>query len=335
MFEVWLKRVPSARCLSDSRGRRERGVAGAGARDRAAGRTVFAEDPFQEFSSRRGPRPGAGSGSYITQIRSQLIESQRRRVPASELPGPGVGPGWSGSGCLGEAPSRGAALCTPSVPRQPPRRSGVPSMPAPGGPSGTSDEAWVPHRCRGWGGQRQLARAGPANWDAQVWDVAPGAVPGSGVSLWKGPWGRREAGNPPLKTSTVSHMSPEWRARVLEEDGVLPPDHRGPRGQLRLVFAFPVRAPCKRVSLYFSVPSHPEKGWRQPCRVHLCCDLPSPPSTVPALSTPWDLCQLSHSPSVAGQGGLAGQCCRLPALPPFPAHVGSRLGGVRVLLGCV
>lgn len=125
MFEVWLKRVPSARCLSDSRGRRERGVAGAGARDRAAGRTVFAEDPFQEFSSRRGPRPGAGSGSYITQIRSQLIESQRRRVPASELPGPGVGPGWSGSGCLGEAPSRGAALCTPSVPRQPPRSSGV------------------------------------------------------------------------------------------------------------------------------------------------------------------------------------------------------------------
>lgn len=68
------------------------GVAGAGARGRVARHTVCTQDPFQEFSSRRVPRPGVGSGSYITQIRSQLIESRRLRVPVSELPGLRVGP---------------------------------------------------------------------------------------------------------------------------------------------------------------------------------------------------------------------------------------------------
>lgn len=317
------------------------GEAGAGCRRRRSPRPGG-----RPHRLRRGPLPGilqparpeAGSGEWQLHNPDSVSVNRKSEAPRARLraPGPWGGPWLERLWLPGGGPLAGGStlypVCTPAATEE---ERGASLMPAPGGPSGTSDEAWVPHRCRGWGGQRQLARAGPANWDAQVWDVAPGAVPGSGVSLWKGPWGRREARNPPLKTSTVSHMSPEWRARVLEEDGVLPPDHRGPRGRLGLVFAFPMRAPCKRVSLYFSVPSHPEKGWRQPCRVHLCCDLPSPPSTVPALSTPWDLCQLSHSPSVAGQGGLAGQCCRLPALPPFPTHVGSRLGGVRVLLGCV
>lgn len=136
-------------------------------------------------------------------------------------------------------------------------------------------------------------------------------------------------------TAQNLHYAPcEWRARVLEKDEVLPPDPRAPRGWLGLVSAFPTCAPCKRVSLCFSVPSHPGKGWWQPCRVHLRRALPSRPSTGPLLSTRWDLRQLSCLPSVAGQGGPAGQRGGLSALRAFPAHGGRWLGGVRVVLGC-
>lgn len=124
-----------------------------------------------------GPLPGilqpaspeAGSGEWQLHNPDSLSvnrksEAARARVRA---PGPPGGPpGLSGSGCPGEAwllpPHRGgAALCTPATTKE---QWGASSMPAPGGPSRTSDKAWAPRRCQGRGGQ---AQAGPANWDAQ------------------------------------------------------------------------------------------------------------------------------------------------------------------------
>lgn len=82
----------------------------------------------------------------------------------------------------------------------------------------------------GPGGQLQLARAGPANWDARAQDVALGAVLGSGVTLRKGPWGRREARNPSLQTSTRPHVSPDGGLTCWRGTGSCPWTFGGPGG---------------------------------------------------------------------------------------------------------
>lgn len=164
----------------------------------------------------------------------------------------------------------------------------------------------------GRGGQPQLARAGPAIWGAQARDGALGAVPGSGVSLWKGPGHgeRRE-----LTAHNLHHAPGGPRA---EGSGV--GEGRGPvagpsgaRGRLGLVFAFPMRAPCRGASVTsFLRPLPPGGRWvaAEPGPSVL-----RPPQ--PAIHWAWPVHSRGLVPAVGGRPRRAGRAARPPLCPPL------------------
>lgn len=183
-------------------------------------------------------------------------------------------------------------------------------MPAPGGPARTSDQACAPHCCWGRGGQARAAQLTSSHRRG----TRLGAVPGAGVSLWKGPWAWREAGNPLLKPSTICPMCVEGSG-VGEGRGPAtgPP---GAQGVARACVCISDVCTLQRVSLCSLSPA--ARGKVGGSRAASICAAPSPAGHPLCLFCP-----------LTGPRASCRACPRWPAKEGRPVSAAASLPCVR------
>lgn len=287
-----------------------------------------------------------GSGGYITQINSQLIESQRLQQAPVRAPGAlasptsmhvGAGSGlgaWWRPVCSGPHPQGqqsvpsikqeelGCFLGTRS--RKPLREDVQDSFPDCS--RGRGSCLMSPSSLWAYRGVNRDAPAGTGKWlcwaPASLFTKGPGMVRGQTPTICR--WG---SSRDPKRAQSggwhQSRVSAGARSCFWTKGGC------GWGGDVGLYLRFHLmRALCNRVSLYFLILSHPRKDWgghagsicasASPARHSLCCFCP--------LSGTRAICCTFLR--VAGQGGLAGRACRLSALPWFPAPCGQCPGHV-------